>query len=49
MNWSAERTGAAGARFFEGTWNALTLTLPKPAQLDRLSVNGQPLISGMTG
>lgn len=48
FNWSELRTGASNNRWFEGTSNA-TVTVPRPKQLDRLSGNGAPLISGMTG
>jgi hypothetical protein len=48
FNWSEMKTGGPSNRWFEGTSNA-TVTVPRPKQLDRLSGNGSPLISGMTG
>jgi len=46
--WSELRTGTSSNRWFEGT-STVTVELPRPKQVDRLSGNGTTLISGMTG
>lgn len=47
--WTELRTGDDSSRWFEGDWTGPDITLPRPRQIDRLSGNGQTLISGMTG
>lgn len=49
FNWPDQKTGDETNRWFEGTWNNGGISLPRPKQIDRLSANGSPLISGMAG
>jgi len=49
FNWAELKSGGSNNRWFEGTWNNASATLPRPKQIDRLSKGGNSLISGMTG
>lgn len=44
FNWTAARDGSEKNRWFGATWNGMTVSVPRPEQLDQLAVDGRSIV-----